>query len=329
MAARGTRFLGRYRIVDELGAGGMSTVYLACTGPDGSRTWVAIKRLHPHLTKDDVVARMFLDEARIAARVSHPNVAAVFDVGEQEDTYWIAMEYLDGEPLREVMRRNEELGAATSLEIACRIIADAAQGLHAAHELADQRGRPLGLVHRDITPHNMFVTYAGMTKVVDFGVAKFSSRMSGARAGTLKSKLAYMSPEQVHGEGVDRRTDIFALGVVLWELTTGRRLFRMGSDLDTLARVQECCVPRPSAVVPGYPVALERITMRALAKRREERHDTAFELVRELEAFLQTRGSIAEPSLYLRSILGDAIEKRDALLRRAETTTRTIDVPPP
>jgi serine/threonine-protein kinase len=255
----GTYFLGRYRIVDEIGIGGMASVHLArMDGPGGFQKWVAIKKIHPHLVEDESFVQMFLDEARVAARISHPNVATVFDLGKHEDTYWIAMEYLHGEPLREVMRRTEELGTAMPPEIACRVIADAAEGLHAAHELLGKNGEKLGLVHRDVTPHNLFVTYDGVTKVVDFGIAKFASRMSHTRAGTLKGKLAYMSPEQVHGEGIDRRTDIFALGVVLWELTTGQRLFRMESDLDTLAKVQECNVPRPSTLIVCVTSAAQR-----------------------------------------------------------------------
>src|SRR6201996_1961668 len=230
----GTFFLGRYRVVDEIGVGGMASVHLArMDGPGGFQKWVAIKKIHPHLVEDESFVQMFLDEARVAARISHPNVATVFDLGKHDETYWIAMEYLHGEPLREVMRRTEELAAPMPPEIGCRVIADAAEGLHAAHELLGKNGEKLGLVHRDVTPHNLFVTYEGTTKVVDFGIAKFSSRMSSTRAGTLKGKLAYMSPEQVHGEQIDRRTDLFALGVVLWELTTGQRLFRSESDLDT------------------------------------------------------------------------------------------------
>ncbi|MDF2697472.1 MAG: serine/threonine protein kinase, partial [Labilithrix sp.] len=188
----GTYFLGRYRVVDEIGIGGMASVHLArMDGPGGFQKWVAIKKIHPHLVEDESFVQMFLDEARVAARISHPNVATVFDLGKHEDTYWIAMEYLHGEPLREVMRRTEELGTAMPPEIACRVIADAAEGLHAAHELLGKNGEKLGLVHRDVTPHNLFVTYDGVTKVVDFGIAKFSSRMSHTRAGTLKGKLAY------------------------------------------------------------------------------------------------------------------------------------------
>ena len=198
--AGGTYFLGRYRVVDEIGVGGMASVHLArMDGPGGFQKWVAIKRIHPHLVEDETFVNMFLDEARVAARISHPNVATVFELGKHEDTYWIAMEYLHGEPLREVMRRTEELGQPMPPEIACRVIADAAEGLHAAHELLGKNGEKLGLVHRDVTPHNLFVTYDGSTKVVDFGIAKFSSRMANTRAGTLKGKLAYMSPEQVAG----------------------------------------------------------------------------------------------------------------------------------
>lgn len=329
-ASGGTYFLGRYRVVDEIGIGGMASVHLArMDGPGGFQKWVAIKKIHPHLVEDDSFVQMFLDEARVAAKISHPNVATVFDLGKHEETYWIAMEYLHGEPLREVMRRTEELGTAMPPEIACRVIAEAGEGLHAAHELLGKNGEKLGLVHRDVTPHNLFVTYDGVTKVVDFGIAKFSSRMSHTRAGTLKGKLAYMSPEQVHGEGIDRRTDIFALGVVLWELTTGQRLFRMESDLDTLAKVQECNVPRPSTLIRGYPVDLEKIVMKALAKNRGERFRTAREFSRALQSLLMRRGLFIasdEVASYTQSIFTDRIQKREAHLRWAAEVTQTINV---
>ncbi|MEO7111709.1 MAG: serine/threonine-protein kinase, partial [Polyangiaceae bacterium] len=167
----GTYFLGRYRVVDEIGIGGMASVHLGrMDGPGGFQKWVAIKRIHPHLIEDDSFVQMFLDEARVAARISHPNVATVFELGKHDDSYWIAMEYLHGEPLRELMRRTEEIGSVMPPEIACRIIADAAEGLHAAHELTGKNGERLNLVHRDVTPHNLFVTYDGTTKVVDFGI---------------------------------------------------------------------------------------------------------------------------------------------------------------
>jgi serine/threonine protein kinase len=326
----GTYFLGRYRVVDEIGIGGMASVHLArMDGPGGFQKWVAIKRIHPHLVEDESFVNMFLDEARVAARISHPNVATVFELGKHEDTYWIAMEYLHGEPLREVMRRTEEIGQPMPPEIACRVIADAAEGLHSAHELLGKNGEKLGLVHRDVTPHNLFVTYDGTTKVVDFGIAKFSSRMANTRAGTLKGKLAYMSPEQVAGEPIDRRTDVFALGVVLWELTTGQRLFRMESDLDTLAKVQECNVPRPSTLVRGYPIDLEKIVMKGLAKTKNERYRTAREFSRALQSLLMRRGLFIasdEVSAYMQSVFGDRIQKREAHLRWAAEVTQTIDI---
>jgi serine/threonine-protein kinase len=328
--AGGTYFLGRYRVVDEIGVGGMASVHLArMDGPGGFQKWVAIKRIHPHLVEDETFVNMFLDEARVAARISHPNVATVFELGKHEDTYWIAMEYLHGEPLREVMRRTEELGQPMPPEIACRVIADAAEGLHSAHELLGKNGEKLGLVHRDVTPHNLFVTYDGSTKVVDFGIAKFSSRMANTRAGTLKGKLAYMSPEQVAGEPIDRRTDVFALGVVLWELTTGQRLFRMESDLDTLAKVQECNVPRPSTIVRGYPIDLEKIVMKALAKTKNERYRTSREFSRALQSLLMRRGLFVasdEVAAYMATVFSDRIQKREAHLRWAAEVTQTLDI---
>lgn len=327
---QGTYFLGRYRIVDEIGVGGMASVHLArMDGPGGFQKWVAIKRIHPHLVEDESFVEMFFDEARVAARISHPNVATVFELGKHADTYWIAMEYLHGEPLREVMRRTEEMAQPMPPEIACRVIADAAEGLHSAHELLGKHGEKLELVHRDVTPHNLFVTYDGTTKVVDFGIAKFSSRMASTQAGTLKGKLAYMSPEQAYGEGIDRRTDIFALGVVLWELTTGQRLFRMESDLDTLAKVQECNVAAPSTIIRGYPLDLEKIVLKALAKNKAERFRSAREFSRALQSLLMRRGLFVasdEVANYMRSIFQDRLEKREEHLRWAAEVTQTINV---
>ena len=326
----GTFFLGRYRVVDEIGVGGMASVHLArMDGPGGFQKWVAIKRIHPHLVEDDQFVDMFLDEARIAAGINHANVAQVFDLGKDDNTYWIAMEYLHGEPLREVMRRVEERGQRVPVELAARMCADAADGLHAAHELRGKNGQLLGLVHRDVTPHNLFVTYDGYTKVVDFGIAKVADRLSQTKAGTLKGKLAYMSPEQVRGAEVDRTTDIFALGVVLWELTTNQRLFRMETDLDTLEKVQACVVPPPSTVVPGYPPELEMVVLKALAKRKQDRFQTARELSRALQGFLMRQGAMVGPeevSQYVRAVFGDRIQKREAHLAWASEVTSTVNV---
>jgi eukaryotic-like serine/threonine-protein kinase len=326
----GTFFLGRYRVVDEIGVGGMASVHLArMDGPGGFQKWVAIKRIHPHLVEDDQFVDMFLDEARIAAGINHANVAQVFDLGKDDNTYWIAMEYLHGEPLREIMRRAEERRVRISPELASRICSDGAEGLHAAHELRGKNGQLLGLVHRDVTPHNLFLTYEGYTKVVDFGIAKVADRLSSTRAGTLKGKLAYMSPEQVRGAEVDRTTDIFALGVVLWELTTNQRLFRMDTDLDTLEKVQACVVPPPSSIVADYPMELESVVMKALAKRKQDRFQTAREFSRALQNFLMRRGSFVGPeevAAFVRQVFADRIQKREAHLAWAAEVTSTINV---
>jgi eukaryotic-like serine/threonine-protein kinase len=326
----GTFFLGRYRVVDEIGVGGMASVHLArMDGPGGFQKWVAIKRIHPHLVEDDQFVDMFLDEARIAAGINHANVAQVFDLGKDDNTYWIAMEYLHGEPLREVMRRADERGVRITPELAARICSDAAEGLHAAHELRGKNGQLLGLVHRDVTPHNLFLTYDGYTKVVDFGIAKVADRLSSTRAGTLKGKLAYMSPEQVRGAEVDRTTDVFALGVVLWELTTNQRLFRMDTDLDTLEKVQACNVPAPSTLIANYPLELEGVVMKALAKRKQDRFQSAREFSRALQNFLMRQGAFVGPeevAAFVRQVFADRIQKREAHLAWAAEVTSTINV---
>ena len=328
----GTYFIGRYRVVDEIGVGGMASVHLArMDGAGGFQKWVAIKRIHPHLVENDQFIRMFLDEARIAASISHPNVAQVFDLGSHEDTHWIAMEYLHGEPLREVLRHVMEVGPPMSPPLAARMIADAAEGLHAAHELRGKTGEPLNLVHRDVTPHNLFITYDGVIKVVDFGIAKVTGRLSTTQAGTLKGKIAYMAPEQIRGKAIDRRADIFALGVVLWELTTGRRLFRMDTDLETVERVQDCVVPPPSSVAASdgydYPTELEAIVMRALRKKPEERYQTARDFSRALQQYIMNAGQFVGPeeiSEYTSTLFSDRIRQREAHLKWAAEVTKTL-----
>lgn len=321
-------FLGRYRVAGELGVGGMATVHLArADGPGGFQKWVAIKRIHQHLAEDSHFIKMFLDEARIAARISHPNVAQVFDLGKHKGTYWLAMEYLHGEALRDVVRSLEDARQRMPPPIAARIVADAAEGLHSAHEQKDEAGNLLGLVHRDVSPHNLFVTYDGTVKVVDFGVAKVKGQLADTGVGKLKGKVAYMSPEQVGGQPLDRRSDVFALGIVLWELTTQRRLFRAETDLETLDRVLACQVPRPSSFVPGYPGDLEQIVLRALAKAPAQRFQTAREMSRALQHWVMRSGVIVgndEVAAYLREVLASRFADRQATIQRAEEATRTV-----
>jgi serine/threonine-protein kinase len=320
--------LGRFLVVDEIGRGGMASVHLGrMDGPGGFQRWVAIKRIHPHLARNEQFVDMFLDEARTAAGISHANVAQVFELGKDDDSYWLAMEYLHGEPLREVLRRAEVLRWRLHPALAARICADAAAGLHAAHELRRKDGSPLGVVHRDVSPHNLFITYDGHTKVVDFGIAKGADRLSmETGAGILKGKLAYLSPEQASGGVVDRTTDVFALGIVLWEMTTGRRLFRSDTDLETLMKVMDGVVPRPSTIVPGYPPELEACVMKALARSKPDRYPTARDFARGLEQYLVRSGQLVgveEVAQLLRGLFADRIETRAAHLAWAAEVTMT------
>jgi serine/threonine-protein kinase len=299
----------------------MGTVHLArCDGPGGFRKWLAIKICHPGRDPENDILPMFLDEARVAAQISHPNVVSVFDAGEENGLHYMAMEYLHGEPLRALVRHVETCGMPVPIHVACRMIADAAEGLHAAHEATNDHGEPLHIVHRDVSPHNLFVTYDGTTKLVDFGVAKFRAKSTETRAGTIKGKVAYMSPEQVRGEAVDRRADVFALGIILWELTTGRRLFRGGDTLDSIAKVLEADIPPPTSLVRGYPADLEAVVMAALSRNREDRFDTAHDLARALTGVLFRRGLFVtndDVFLYMQAVFHGRIQERDAVLRTA------------
>jgi serine/threonine protein kinase len=278
--------LGKYRLIAELGHGGMAEVYLAVVqGPAGFNKLVVIKQIRPQLATDPEFLSMFLDEARLAARLSHPNVVQTNEVGQEGDRYFIAMEYLEGQPLNRVLHRIGRDGGLT-LAMHLRIIIDMLVGLHHAHELTDFDSTPLNVVHRDVTPHNVFVTYDGQVKVVDFGIAKAMNSSAETRLGVVKGKVAYMAPEQARGERVDRRADIFSAGVMLWEAATGRRLWKGIPDLTVLHRLINGDIPSPRDIDPEVPEALENIVMKSLALRREDRYSTSVELATAIEEML-------------------------------------------
>lgn len=280
--------LGKYRLIAELGHGGMAEVYLAVVqGPAGFNKLVVIKQIRPQLATDPEFLSMFLDEARLAARLSHPNVVQTNEVGQEGDRYFIAMEYLEGQPLNRVLHRIGRDGGLT-LSMHLRIIIDMLTGLHHAHELTDFDGTPLNVVHRDVTPHNVFVTYDGQVKVVDFGIAKAMNSSAETRLGVVKGKVAYMAPEQARGERVDRRADIFSAGVMLWEAATGRRLWKGIPDLTVLHRLINGDIPSPRDIDPEVPEGLEKIVMKSLALRREDRYSTAVEQATALEELLDS-----------------------------------------
>ena len=282
---------GRYRLRYQIASGGMATVYLArAGGPAGFDKPVAIKRMHPHLARRPPFVQMFLDEARISSRVNHPNVCSVFDFGEVHGSYYMAMEYLVGEPLTVVLAtlaRTGEFDTPRWRALAARIVSDACEGLHAAHDLRDGEGRPMSVVHRDVSPSNLFVTFDGAVKVVDFGVAKAEGRLHQTTTGTLKGKFAYMAPEQVQGADVDRRADVWSLGVCLWEMLSCQRLFRRKTEMETMNAIIRDPIASPSELVEGVPEELSRITLRALSRDATKRHQSARELGRALASFLR------------------------------------------
>ncbi|MEJ7733907.1 MAG: serine/threonine-protein kinase [Polyangiaceae bacterium] len=281
-----TNAFGKYQLLADLGHGGMADVYLAVArGPVGFNKLVVIKRLRPHLAEEPEFLAMFLDEARLAARLNHPNVVQTNEVGEEHGSYFIAMEYLDGQPLHRIMHRAARRGMQVPLEAWLRILCDALAGLHHAHELTDFDGTVLCVVHRDASPHNVFVTYDGQTKLVDFGIAKAASRTAETWAGVLKGKVAYMAPEQARCADVDRRADLFSIGVILWELLAQERLWRGLSDVEILERLAAADVPRLRSVRPELPVELDEICARALAIRAEDRFASAAELRDALERY--------------------------------------------
>ncbi|HEY8076299.1 MAG TPA: serine/threonine-protein kinase, partial [Labilithrix sp.] len=280
--AESTSF-GKYKLIAELGHGGMADVFLAVqAGPLGSgfSKLTVIKRLRPNLAEEPEFISMLVDEARIAARLNHPNVVQTNEVGEADSQYFIAMEYLDGQPFHRVQHRSAQRAKDGSVPLLTKeqqyvIVMDALAGLHHAHELADYDGTPLNIVHRDMTPHNVFVTYDGQVKVVDFGIAKAVGRSSETRQGVVKGKVRYMAPEQAIGQEVDRRADIFAAGVILWEAATGRRMWKDMDDLNIVQALVGGEAPTsPRAFDPNVPEAIDRMCCRALARTAWDRYAT-------------------------------------------------------
>jgi serine/threonine-protein kinase len=278
---------GNYELVRRLATGGMAEIFLARQqGLEGFEKELVIKRILPHLAAEAGFIRMFLDEARIAARLNHRNIAQIFNLGAQGGTYFIAMEYVEGRDLRGVWKLCEQRGEPMPAHIACFIIAQAASALHHAHKATNRAGKALGIVHRDVSPQNILVADTGAVKVVDFGIAKAADSSTHTRAGVLKGKFAYMSPEQAAGQKIDRRTDIFALGVVLHELLTGKRLFKRDTDVSTLTAVGECRAERPSNMIEGLPEDLDDVVLKALRRNPKDRYPEAEQFQLALEQWI-------------------------------------------
>jgi serine/threonine protein kinase len=321
---------GDYLLLKKIATGGMGEVYLARQEQGwGFQRYVVIKRILPDLTGDDEFVRMFLDEARIAAKLDHPNVVQIFDLGICGDQYYIAMEFLEGRDTRRLMARLSMLDRVVPGAYAVQIIYGAAEGLSYAHELKDAYGRPMNIIHRDVSPQNIFVTGHGSIKVLDFGIAKAEVRSVRTRTGGLKGKYPYLSPEQVRGEDIDQRSDIFALGTVMWELTVGRRLFKRDNDLLTLQAVAKSKIPKPTKFIDNYPPDLEAIVLKALAREREDRYANCRALQEDLEQFMGAHGLVLSPQRfgkYVRGVFQDEPFSIDGILESLKTKPRSMSL---
>ena len=301
--------LGKYQLLRRLATGGMAEIYIArAEGMAGFEKLVVLKRILPQHAESEDFIRMFLTEARLAATLHHPNIVQVYDIGEDAGTFFFTMEWVKGQDLRKLVRAARKAERSLPLEHILLVVTGVAAGLEHAHEQTDPEGRPLGIVHRDVSPSNVIVTYDGAVKIVDFGIAKAASAQSATVAGTLKGKIPYMSPEQCRGETVDRRSDVFSIGTLLWELTTGLRLFSGDNEIAVLNRVARGDVPRPSSVRPDYPPGLEDIVMKALESDPTRRYQTAMDLQIELEDFareVRLPVSSARLAKFMRELFAD------------------------
>jgi len=338
---------GNYQLIKRLAMGGMAQIYLARQqGPEGFEKLLVVKRILPHLAENEEFVRMFLDEARIAARLNHPNIVQIFNLGAQDDSFFIAMEYIHGDDLRKVFKRAERMGQEMPVPLVCRVITEACAGLDYAHKKTDPNGKPLGIVHRDISPQNILLTFEGRVKIVDFGIAKAADQATVTRSGVLKGKYSYMSPEQAAAQRLDGRSDIFALGIIFYELLTGTRLFKRSTDMATLQAVSDCQVTPPSQVNPKLPADLDPIVMKALARKPEDRYGEALQLQLALEDWLvshQLPSSSAHLAAFMQELyaerlaeearLGEVLVEDDSMApppsRKAETHVEPRRSAPP
>ncbi len=320
--------IGRYAIFQEIAAGGMATVHLArLAGPAGFSRVVAAKCLHPHLLRDPEFKRMFIDEARLAARIRHPNVVPTLDVVVQPNDLFLVMEYVQGEALSFLRKAAKQQKEAIPAAICGAIMVGALQGLHAAHEAKNEKGEGLGIVHRDVSPQNILVGVDGVARVLDFGVAKAMQARQDTRPGTVKGKSAYMAPEQIRSEPLTRRADIFAASVVFWEILTTKRLFGGATEEERIYKVLNAKFPPPSVLAPGLPPGLDEVVMKGLRSNPEERYATANEMAEAIEKTmpLASQRIVGE---WVTRMGAESLNKRAELLKQVEIS-KIISVPPP
>jgi serine/threonine protein kinase len=287
IAAGGTHGYGPYQLLERVAVGGMAEVFRAKrTGVEGFEKVVAVKRILSHLSDNKEFVDMFIDEAKMVAGLAHPNIAQIFDLGRHDKNYWIAMEYVHGRDLRTIIRRARERGLKIPLDISTFIVSKVCAALEYAHRKKDDKGQPMLIVHRDISPQNILISFEGDVKLTDFGIAKAASKASTTDKGALRGKLLYMSPEQAWGKPMDKRSDVFSLGIVFYEMLTEQKPFLGTSETSILETVRECRVPPPTTINDKIPEKLERVVMKALERDPEVRYQDAGEMLRDLERVL-------------------------------------------
>ncbi|HEY3352365.1 MAG TPA: serine/threonine-protein kinase, partial [Polyangia bacterium] len=281
---------GKYLLLERISVGGMAEIFKAKSfGVEGFEKILAIKRILPAMSDDKEFIEMFIDEAKIAGQLSHANICQIFELGRINDQHFIAMEFVWGKDVLQIQNRFRRMKQIMPFPMAAFLAAKTCEGLDYAHHKKDAMGKPMQLIHRDVSPQNIIVSYEGEVKLIDFGIAKAASRTSKTQAGVLKGKFGYMSPEQVRGLPLDRRSDIFATATMLYELMTGDRLFLGDSDFSTLEKVRNVDIQPPSALNPRVPKALERIVMKGLARDPEDRYQWANEMQEELQAYVMSQ----------------------------------------
>jgi serine/threonine-protein kinase len=320
---------GKYQLLRNIASGGMGQVLLARKGNAGFEKRVVIKRILPHLVEDETFFAMFVDEAKLAMRLDHPNIVRIAEFGVESGIHYLEMEYVAGDDVKRLERQAQRMGKPLPFGLVLRIVADAAAGLDFAHKATDERGSPLGLVHRDVSPHNIVVGFDGAVKLIDFGVAKATGRSQHTATGVLKGKFPYMSPEQADGrQALTAQSDIFSLGIVLWELSTGRRLFKGDTDLMTQRLVSACAVPPPSTLNPSLPEAFNAIALKALAKSPTDRYADAAAFRMALEEFALAH-AIATSHAHLATYMHELYQDRIAQEADAVDTDQSLSAPFP
>jgi serine/threonine protein kinase len=324
---------GKYYLLDRISVGGMAEVFKAkAFGVEGFERLIAVKRILPSIAEDEEFITMFIDEAKIAVQLTHANIAQIFDLGKVGDSFFIALEYVAGKDLRAIFDRLRKNGQTVPIPMAAYIVMKVCEGLDYAHNKKDGAGRDLNLVHRDVSPQNVLISYDGESKLIDFGIAKAAGKAGKTQAGILKGKFGYMSPEQVRGLPLDRRSDIFAVGICLWELVTGERLFVGESDFSTLEKVRNVEITPPSAFNKRIPEELEKIILKALSKEVEDRYQSAMDLHDDLQSWMYTSGNFfarKDLAAFMSETFREDIEREAASSEGAVDIARSTVPPPP